>query len=385
MFAVPIGVASYGVQWRKKEKGKKKALMSPLLGRAATRCSGLLHVRGPSVRSRSQNWGSVGFSFLVRLNIMSRNTSKSTKPASGVYGGAKRAPAPNGKKPKPSQVDLTESEPESAEPLRSSSFGRRSTSGKGKHVFSCLFSSSQICFCSFEVGELVRGKGKRKASAEFEDSVCEVKTASTSSRFDDTSPAILAMLDEDRYIPVENPFCSVSNMTQHRVTADELFELIKGMNGKPAHEFTDSELTPVIDLIRGAVGVYMQGASAEVQSAVASFYGGFTDMVEEKPRLRAELDPIYVFVDFAGQPPPEAFAAVFATLPAVLGATDASPHQTNSCFSFGGTVMEQRSRAHLFVGHMGSAFGLGGIHLPDGFLPIHFALLQCPTPALFFY
>jgi hypothetical protein len=83
------------------------------------------------------------------------------------------------------------------------------------------------------------------------------------------------------------------DITPHHVSGDELFEAIKPMQGKSPWEYSDDELDRVIRVLRGATAIHMPGSSEEAYHAVSSFYGEFSEMVGEKPRLAAELDPFY--------------------------------------------------------------------------------------------
>jgi hypothetical protein len=104
------------------------------------------------------------------------------------------------------------------------------------------------------------------------------------SRFDRVSPEDIAYLEDEH---AANPYCK--DVKQHPVTADELYEAIKPMGGKSPWEYSDSELDQVIHVLRGAIAIHMPGSSKEAQAAVASFYGEFSELVEQQPRLAAEL------------------------------------------------------------------------------------------------
>jgi hypothetical protein len=59
----------------------------------------------------------------------------------------------------------------------------------------------------------------------------------------------------------------------------------------------------------------------KLHAAVSTFYGEFSEMVNQKPRSRAELDPYYVMIDFAGQAPLANFYLHIANAPGFISLT----------------------------------------------------------------
>jgi hypothetical protein len=135
-------------------------------------------------------------------------------------------------------------------------------------------------------------------------------------------------------------------------------------------DYTDNEMDRVINVMRGASVVQMLGCSSEAREAVAGFYGNFCLLVSSKPRLRAELDPFYVMVDFNGNVAPAGFAGHVGATPATLGAVDASGHGTNSIFSFGGV--------HFFL-----ALALVTLPVFAGAAPCSVASFSCLDSVIF--
>eukprot|EP00286_Rhodomonas_abbreviata_P008382 CAMPEP_0181324562 /NCGR_PEP_ID=MMETSP1101-20121128/20430_1 /TAXON_ID=46948 /ORGANISM="Rhodomonas abbreviata, Strain Caron Lab Isolate" /LENGTH=257 /DNA_ID=CAMNT_0023432755 /DNA_START=47 /DNA_END=821 /DNA_ORIENTATION=- len=193
----------------------------------------------------------------------------------------------------------------------------------------------------------------------------------------------------------DSEFCA--GITKRVLTAAEVHDaLLLPTSFKLPSEYKDDDIERAIETMKFAcafdmsprvpentVEKYVNSAENTVEKVrkFSEWLGEFSELAERLPGIGRRLDPVYVFV--FDEALPAVPTAQLAQAPAAVGQVDISGGRSRVLSVAGANARQMQENANLLVGHMGGAFGAGGV--AAGAVTLSFAIAQCTLPLVLQY